>query len=127
MIQILFMIKHIIHGINYLRSVTRDIGLPKRSPQWHKLEKTFLESNPTCEVCGSKNKLNVHHIKPFHLHPELELDPKNLITLCMDKKESHLRIGHGSDFKAFCSQIKKYAEEINSKEKIVKCKKWIQS
>jgi hypothetical protein len=40
-------------------------------------------------------------MKPFHLHPELELDPKNLITLCMSRKECHLQIGHGDDFKAY--------------------------
>ena len=45
--------------------------------------------------------IQVHHRAPFHLHPELELDPKNLISLCMSKTECHLRIGHGDFFKAW--------------------------
>lgn len=40
----------------------------------------------------------MHHLKPFHLFPKLELDPANLITLCMTKKMCHLLIGHGDDF-----------------------------
>ncbi len=45
--------------------------------------------------------MNVHHMKPFHLDPPLELDPTNLISLCMGKFECHIRIGHGDDFKAY--------------------------
>jgi 5-methylcytosine-specific restriction endonuclease McrA len=46
--------------------------------------------------------VQVHHKKPFHLHPELELDPANLVTLCMtSSNECHLRIGHSGDFKAY--------------------------
>jgi hypothetical protein len=40
-------------------------------------------------------------MEPFHLHPELELDPGNLITLCMGTNECHLTIGHGGDWKSF--------------------------
>ena len=29
----------------------------------------------------AKKKLNVHHVKPFHLYPQLELDENNLITV----------------------------------------------
>ncbi len=35
--------------------------------------------------------LNVHHCRPFHLHPDLELNPANLITLC---RNHHLWWGH---------------------------------
>ena len=85
----------------YLTAV-RDFvaGVSKpRSPQWPKVEKAHLEVQPVCACCGSKVHLNVHHIMPFHLHPELELDPTNLITLCMDPaRECHLKIGHGDNF-----------------------------
>jgi hypothetical protein len=113
----MIMIKTIKRAINYIKSKTRDLGLPKRSSQWRKVEKDFLEKNPCCAVCGLKEKLNVHHIKPFHLYPELELDVNNLITLCMGKKECHLLIGHGADFKAYCDSIKKYAQEVQNKQK----------
>ena len=26
--------------------------------------------------------LHVHHVKPFAAHPEIRLDPANLVTLC---------------------------------------------
>jgi len=43
----------------------------------------------------------VHHIKPFHIEPELELEPDNLITLCMDEFDCHLLIGHGDSFQCY--------------------------
>jgi 5-methylcytosine-specific restriction endonuclease McrA len=74
----------------------------KRSSKWPALEKKFKQENPTCAACGSTLNLNVHHKKPFHLHPELELEPTNLITLCMDPKtECHIKLGHGDDFRAY--------------------------
>ena len=70
----------------------------ERSPKWPHVEKLHLKLEPVCAACGSSKKLNVHHKKPFHLFPELELDLNNLITLCMDK-ECHVKIGHGGNFK----------------------------
>ena len=106
------MLKTIKHGINLIRHSLRDVGTgAKRSSQWPTLEKHFLESHPTCAACGSKNRLNVHHCKPFHLDPKLELDPNNLITLCMDTKECHLHLGHGGSFKQYCPDVRKYAAE----------------
>jgi hypothetical protein len=67
-----------------------------RSSKWPALRKSFLESHPECAACGSKEDLEVHHVKSFHLNPDLELDPKNLITLC-DKPgpdNHHMRVGH---------------------------------
>lgn len=72
----------------------------KRSPEWHKVEQAHLLKYPDCYACGSNKHVQVHHMKPFHLHPELELDPDNLISLCMDN-DCHLYIGHGDDFKAY--------------------------
>ena len=62
-----------------------------RSPQWQTLRKYYLISNPRCEYCGTKEKLEVHHIKPFHLFPEDELNWGNLCTLCA---KHHFEIGH---------------------------------
>jgi hypothetical protein len=73
----------------------------KRSSQWPKVRKEFLKQNPTCAVCGGNKKLEVHHLHPFYLHPELELDPDNLITLCEGKKglTCHLIFGHLGNYK----------------------------
>ncbi len=65
-----------------------------RSGKWPTVRKRFVEDHPTCIACDSPSGLNVHHIKPFHVHPELELDPKNLCVLC---REHHFHIGHDPD------------------------------
>ena len=52
-----------------------------RSPMWPKVRATHLKAHPVCEVCGHNLDLEVHHIMPYHLKPELELSPDNLITL----------------------------------------------
>ncbi|MCL4399785.1 HNH endonuclease [Patescibacteria group bacterium] len=72
-----------------------------RSSRWPEIREAHLAAHPLCEICGGTKKLNVHHILPFHLHPELELDFKNLITLCEGNKtiNCHLRFGHFDSFK----------------------------
>jgi|ERR1700722_13258893 len=74
-----------------------------------KVEKDFLVSHPTCAACGSKKSLNVHHCLPFHIDKSLELDEKNLITLCMNTRECHLHIGHCGDFKKYNPNVRKDA------------------
>jgi hypothetical protein len=75
--------------------------LSPRSGKWATVRKHHLEKNPTCAACGGTTLLNVHHIQPFHIHPELELDPTNLITLCEDPMRlDHLACGHGFDWKS---------------------------
>ena len=69
-----------------------------RSSKWSGVRKQFLNANPMCAACGSIKFLQIHHRLPFALHPEEELDPKNLVTLCMDKPECHLHIGHSGSF-----------------------------
>ena len=74
----------------------------KRSSEWSRVRKEFLEKNPVCACCGGDKKLQVHHIQPFHSHPELELEESNLITLCRRKKygiDCHLLVGHLGWFK----------------------------
>ncbi len=53
-----------------------------RASEWVYVRNEFVRRHPRCEACGGSYNLNVHHIKPFHLYPELELDEDNLITLC---------------------------------------------
>lgn len=63
----------------------------QRSPEWQRLRNDFVKVNNTCSACGTKNNLEVHHVLPFHINPELELDWNNLITLCDD---CHWLFGH---------------------------------
>lgn len=74
-----------------------------RSPEWPRVEKEHLMREPTCAACGYRGSgLQVHHIKPFHLHPALELEPSNLITLCEVKgRDHHLLLGHLDEWESF--------------------------
>ena len=74
----------------------------KRSSRWRKVRAAHLEQYPRCFVCGGKKKIECHHILPFHLFPEYELNPNNLLTLCERKKygiNCHLLIGHLGNYK----------------------------
>lgn len=80
----------------------------ERSTEWHRVAKEHLRREPACMACGYKGrKVQVHHIKPFHLHPKLELDPDNLITLCEARgREHHLLLGHLDAWDSFNEHIR---------------------
>ncbi len=88
-----------------------------RSPQWGRVERTHLLNEPACVVCGYLGKgVQVHHIKPFHLHPNLELDPRNLITLCeVTGRDHHLLIGHLDDWESFNVNVREDAKYYHKK------------
>lgn len=69
-----------------------------RSPKWRDIRAKHVERQPYCQGCGSRNNLEVHHIEPYHVNPNRELDPTNLITLC---KKCHLTFGHLMDYKSW--------------------------
>ena len=80
----------------------------KRSNKWPTVRKNYLKDHSTCEVCGGNKKLEVHHIRPFHLHPDLELNPSNFITLCENMNDGiscHLLIGHLGNFKSVNNDV----------------------
>lgn len=83
-----------------------------RSEHWPKVREQHLAMHPVCVVCGGTTKLNVHHIKPFHLYPDLELDPTNLVTLCEAKRDGvncHLFFGHLGNFRSFNENVREDA------------------
>jgi 5-methylcytosine-specific restriction protein A len=84
----------------------------KRSNKWPTVRKNHLKQFPACAVCGDTKKLEVHHIKPFHKHPELELEPSNLLTMCESKSYGiicHLLIGHNGSYKSINPDVIKDA------------------
>ncbi len=96
-------LKKIDHGAH----IAIQYGL-QRSPQWERVEKEHLRREPACVACGYRgHHLQVHHVKPFHLHPQLELDPNNLITLCTARgREHHLLLGHLDEWKSYNEHIR---------------------
>lgn len=73
-----------------------------RSPHWPAVRKAWLAEHPTCRACGGTEDVQVHHKRPFHLHPELELDSRNFITLCENPSRlCHFIFGHGGNWLQF--------------------------
>ena len=72
-----------------------------RSPKWPEVMHAFRAEHPNCVICGkggNDQEINIHHVRPYHLFPELELDPSNLITLC-NHSLHHLWFGHYGNFR----------------------------
>lgn len=76
--------------------------LSNRSSEWTYVRKQHLTKQPYCMACGSSKKLQVHHIEPFHVNPDRELDPTNLITLCSN---CHLVFGHLMDYTSWNKDV----------------------
>ena len=77
----------------------------KRSSYWPEVRKVWLKSNPTCAACGGILSVEVHHIQPFHIKPEFELDMSNFITLCEGHLECHLKVGHLGNWSNFNTDV----------------------
>ena len=93
----------------------------RRSKHWRKTRKGHLKENPRCELCNGNKKITVHHVVPFHLAPDLELDSENLITLCQGKKElnCHLIFGHVGSFQkcnfSVRNDVREWCDKMDSK------------
>lgn len=106
------MIRSLKNKIRLLISKSREKKKEKkRSSRWKEVRDEFLIKNPTCAACGESKNLQVHHIVPFHINPKLELVEKNLITLCMNKNECHLEIGHGDSWRCYNPSVIEDAKE----------------
>ena len=85
-----------------------------RSHAWPATRNRHLKIEPYCIACSQAIKSSaprqVHHIFPFHYclalgRPDLELDHRNLVTLCEREpghpaENHHLLIGHLNDFQS---------------------------
>lgn len=75
-----------------------------KSKRWKMLRQFILERDGwqcTCG-CGSRQRLEIDHIKPVRTHPELAFDPANLQTLaapCHTKK-TRIECGHPAPIKS---------------------------
>ena len=101
--------KHSMTKIDHGQAEAQRHGMA-RSPHWPAVEKAHLKRQPTCVACAHAHTgpVQVHHIFPFHYaialgRPDLELDDRNLITLCETEAGSpaqnhHILIGHLTNF-----------------------------
>ena len=89
----------------------------RRSSKWREVREAHLKKHPECEACGRTTHLEVHHILPFSLFPDKELEPSNLLTLCENKKNGlncHLFIGHLGDYRRFNPSAKALVLQIRA-------------
>ena len=86
-----------------------------RSKGWRKVRNNHVKENSFCACCGKTKNLEVHHKQPFHEHPELELEPSNLITLCRGSLNCHIFIGHLGDWKSYNLGVERDSDYLNLK------------
>ena len=54
-----------------------------RTRRWRALRLAVIERDGgCCRECGSRRRLEVHHVKRIKDHPEAAFDPASLKTLC---------------------------------------------
>ena len=94
--------------INWITSgfgseVIEPITASRRSPQWADVRKGKLKASPKCAACQSVTNLEVHHVVPYHVSPEMELLEGNLISLC---RECHFTFGHLKDWTSWNAAVR---------------------
>ena len=73
-----------------------------RSGRWRTVRARFLAQNPECAACGGTKGVEAHHVEPFHVRPDLELEESNLLPLCESGPggfSCHLTVGHLGNWK----------------------------
>jgi hypothetical protein len=107
-----------VHGRRIL-AMNRILALAApRSPHWPSVRREHLDRDPVCNVCSGTEHLNVHHVRPFHLFPELELEQSNLITLCERPPHNcHFLFGHLWSWAAWNPRVREDAAEWRNKVK----------
>lgn len=89
-----------------------DLAPPKvaRSPFWPGVRRAHLAIEPRCACCGTDEFIEVHHVRPVWLAPELELEPANLITLCASPSHNcHLWLGHLGSWRSWNTTVRRDA------------------
>ena len=93
-----------------------------RSAGWSSIERAHLARHPGCIGCRRPGaRVEVHHVFPFHFclslgRPDLELDERNLVTLCGESDgqgagNHHLLLGHFDDYESMNLHVRSEALE----------------
>jgi hypothetical protein len=106
--------------MNFINNNTEIINAHgvQRSGMWKTIEKNYKKTYPNCACCGLSEPIvpiQVHHIIPVHFavllgRPDLELDFRNLISLCESTADLHCEnhhnlLGHLHDFGSFNPRV----------------------
>jgi len=72
---------------NWRGGVSPSRQLLYASAEWRRVVRSVRVRDGGCVVCHSARDTHIHHVQSFAEHPELRLDPDNLVTLC--RKHHH--------------------------------------
>lgn len=97
-----------------LKDPALTVAMAPRSGKWARLERIHLAQHPECEVCGTKEEVVGHHVLPFHLFPQYELDPDNIWSLC-NSRFHHITFGHLMLFAAYNPKVREDTAYIRGK------------
>jgi hypothetical protein len=103
--------------IDHGEAEAKRTGVRGRSPEWPAVERAHLAKQPRCTCCAPGTNvgavMQAHHVFPYHYcvalgRPDLELDERNLVTLCEAGgvggakvgENHHLLVGHLDDFRS---------------------------
>lgn len=100
--------------LHYLKDLFRGNLLGGlRSSDWYWFKKMYEGICPKeCRCCGTKRKVELHHIVPFHEDPSLELDVNNVIWLC---RTCHHLLGHLKFWKSHNVNVEEDAKVLRNK------------
>jgi len=101
---------------------------PKELYACNKAKAKYIKDNRQCVLCGATDNLEVHHIIPVSVCPELACEPANFMTLCDYGNEGcHCHFGHLGAFirfnpnlQAYVMQSRKFYEEHDISMKFIK-------
>ena len=92
--------------MNWLKRLYLNLTAPDGASlnwSWQRCRRAFLKkTSKECVCCGYKKKIQVHHILPRHIRPDLAVDMTNLIALC---KDCHFHIGHMNSYFTYNAAI----------------------
>lgn len=63
---------------------------------------SYRRYHPRCEACG-KTRVEIHHIIPVAVAPELAAEAYNLMSLC---PACHLVLGHNGDYGRYVPNVR---------------------
>lgn len=75
----------------------RQNDIYRRSSEWQNIRKVILNKQKECQICGSSENLEIHHIIQPKSDRDLFFDINNLIVLCSSchKKITAIQNGGG--------------------------------
>lgn len=81
----------------------------RKTEAYKKFASVLVSNQKICEICGSNNNLQVHHILPVSIYPEKLLEESNCMILCSGANKfsgCHKQYGHLGNFNIYNPTVK---------------------